>query len=128
MSRYSYTEVSTSLKIPLSTVKKRLYSARQKLRVQLQATLRETGARASCERCGGGCRGCFGKESSYNKYLSFDVRTSHNRLFSAFICNTYFMATTKLVELGDPLGASKAEGWQIRSSGGETSRLSQNQS
>ncbi len=39
MSRYSYTEVSTSLKIPLSTVKKRLYSARQKLRVQLQATL-----------------------------------------------------------------------------------------
>jgi len=46
MSRYSYTEVSTSHKIPLSTVKKRLYSARQKLRVQLQATLRETGERA----------------------------------------------------------------------------------
>lgn len=43
--RYSYTEVSTSLKIPLSTVKKRLYSARQKLRVQLQATLREAGER-----------------------------------------------------------------------------------
>jgi RNA polymerase sigma factor (sigma-70 family) len=39
--RYSYTEVSAYLKIPLSTVKKRLYSARQKLRVQLQATLWE---------------------------------------------------------------------------------------
>jgi len=43
---YSYTEVSAYLKIPLSTVKKRLYSARQKLRVQLQATLREAGERA----------------------------------------------------------------------------------
>lgn len=44
--RYSYTEVSAILKIPLSTVKKRLYSARQKLKVQLQATLREAGERA----------------------------------------------------------------------------------
>jgi RNA polymerase sigma factor (sigma-70 family) len=39
--RYTYAEVSTFLKIPLSTVKKRLYSARQKLKVQLQTTLRE---------------------------------------------------------------------------------------
>jgi RNA polymerase sigma factor (sigma-70 family) len=38
---YSYTEVSTLLKIPISTVKKRLYSARQKLRMQLEATLRD---------------------------------------------------------------------------------------
>ena len=44
--RYSYTEVSAILKIPLSTVKKRLYSARQKLKVQLQATLREAGEQA----------------------------------------------------------------------------------
>jgi RNA polymerase sigma factor (sigma-70 family) len=44
--RYSYTEVSATLKIPLSTVKKRLYSARQKLRVQLQATLRDADERA----------------------------------------------------------------------------------
>jgi len=35
--------VSAILKIPLSTVKKRLYSARQKLKVQLQASLREAG-------------------------------------------------------------------------------------
>ena len=38
---YSYNEVSTLLKIPITTVKKRLYSARQKLRMQLQATLRD---------------------------------------------------------------------------------------
>jgi len=38
---YSYNEVSTLLKIPITTVKKRLYSARQKLRRQLQATLRD---------------------------------------------------------------------------------------
>lgn len=38
---YSYNEVSAFLKIPITTVKKRLYSARQKLRMQLQATLRE---------------------------------------------------------------------------------------
>ena len=43
---YSYTEVSACLNIPLSTVKKRLYSARQKLKVQLQASLREAGERA----------------------------------------------------------------------------------
>jgi RNA polymerase sigma factor (sigma-70 family) len=38
---YSYKEVSAFLKIPLTTVKKRLHSARQKLRMQLQAALRE---------------------------------------------------------------------------------------
>ena len=38
---YSYNEVSAFLKIPVTTVKKRLYSARQKLRMQLQATLRD---------------------------------------------------------------------------------------
>ncbi|HEY6411903.1 MAG TPA: sigma-70 family RNA polymerase sigma factor, partial [Ktedonobacteraceae bacterium] len=37
---YSYNEVSAFLKIPITTVKKRLHSARQKLRMQLQATLR----------------------------------------------------------------------------------------
>jgi DNA-binding NarL/FixJ family response regulator len=37
---YSYKEVSAFLKIPITTVKKRLHSARQKLRMQLQATLR----------------------------------------------------------------------------------------
>jgi hypothetical protein len=36
---YSYNEVSAFLKIPITTVKKRLHSARQKLRVQLQAAL-----------------------------------------------------------------------------------------
>ena len=39
---YSYNEVSALLKIPLATVKKRLYSARQKLRVQLRASLHDT--------------------------------------------------------------------------------------
>jgi RNA polymerase sigma factor (sigma-70 family) len=39
--RYSYNEVSAFLKIPLTTVKKRLYSARQKLKIQLQAVLNE---------------------------------------------------------------------------------------
>jgi len=43
---YSYREVSAFLKIGLPTVKKRLYSARQKLKGQLQATLREAGERA----------------------------------------------------------------------------------
>jgi DNA-binding NarL/FixJ family response regulator len=38
---YSYKEVSAFLKIPITTVKKRLHSARQKLRMQLQATLRD---------------------------------------------------------------------------------------
>jgi RNA polymerase sigma factor (sigma-70 family) len=38
---YTYNEVSAFLKIPITTVKKRLHSARQKLRQQLQATLRE---------------------------------------------------------------------------------------
>jgi RNA polymerase sigma factor (sigma-70 family) len=42
---YSYSEVSAFLKIPLTTVKKRLYSARQKLRVQLQAALRDASER-----------------------------------------------------------------------------------
>lgn len=36
---YSYNEVSAFLRIPITTVKKRLHSARQKLRVQLQAAL-----------------------------------------------------------------------------------------
>jgi RNA polymerase sigma factor (sigma-70 family) len=36
---YSYNEVSVFLNIPITTVKKRLHSARQKLRMQLQATL-----------------------------------------------------------------------------------------
>jgi RNA polymerase sigma factor (sigma-70 family) len=36
---YSYHEVSVFLKIPITTVKKRLHSARQKLRMHLQATL-----------------------------------------------------------------------------------------
>jgi len=40
--RYSYNEMSTFLKVPLTTVKKRLYSARQKLKVQLQADLHDT--------------------------------------------------------------------------------------
>jgi len=39
---YTYNEVSTFLHIPLTTVKKRLYSARQKLRVQLRAALHDT--------------------------------------------------------------------------------------
>ena len=41
---YSYNEVSALLKIPLTTVKKRLYSARQRLRAQLQAVLNEENA------------------------------------------------------------------------------------
>lgn len=40
--RYSYNEVSALLKIPLTTVKKRLHSARRKLKVQLQASLHDT--------------------------------------------------------------------------------------
>ena len=36
---YTYNEVSAFLNIPLSTVKKRLYSARQKLKIQLRAAL-----------------------------------------------------------------------------------------
>ena len=39
---YTYNEVSAFLNIPLTTVKKRLYSARQKLRVQLRAALHDT--------------------------------------------------------------------------------------
>ena len=38
---YSYKEVSAFLKIPITTVKKRLHSARQKLRMPLQVTLRD---------------------------------------------------------------------------------------
>jgi hypothetical protein len=44
--RYSYREVSAFLKLPLITVKKRLYSARQKLKGQLQATLCDASERA----------------------------------------------------------------------------------
>jgi len=40
--RYSYNEVSALLKIPVTTVKKRLHSARRKLKVQLQASLHDT--------------------------------------------------------------------------------------
>src|SRR5258708_24236242 len=43
---YSYREVSAFLKIGLPAVRKRLYSARQKLKGQLQATLREADERA----------------------------------------------------------------------------------
>jgi RNA polymerase sigma factor (sigma-70 family) len=43
---YSYNEVSAFLKIPLTTVKKRLYSARQKLKVQLEASLHDAGENA----------------------------------------------------------------------------------
>lgn len=39
---YTYNEVSVFLNIPLTTVKRRLYSARQKLRMQLRATLHDT--------------------------------------------------------------------------------------
>ena len=39
---YTYNEVSAFLNIPLTTVKKRLYSARQKLRVHLRAALHDT--------------------------------------------------------------------------------------
>jgi RNA polymerase sigma factor (sigma-70 family) len=39
--RYTYSEVSALLNIPLTTVKKRLYSARQRLKMQLQAALRD---------------------------------------------------------------------------------------
>lgn len=38
---YSYKEVSAILKVPITTVKKRLHSARQKLRMQLESTLRD---------------------------------------------------------------------------------------
>ncbi len=38
---YSYNEVSTLLNIPLTTVEKRLHSARQKLKVQLKSALHE---------------------------------------------------------------------------------------
>jgi RNA polymerase sigma factor (sigma-70 family) len=45
--RYSYSEVSAFLQVPLTTVKKRLYSARQKLKVQLQSALHDASERAS---------------------------------------------------------------------------------
>jgi RNA polymerase sigma factor (sigma-70 family) len=44
--RYSYSEVSAFLQVPLTTVKKRLYSARQKLKVQLQSALHDASERA----------------------------------------------------------------------------------
>jgi RNA polymerase sigma factor (sigma-70 family) len=47
--RYSYNEISAFLKIPLTTVKKRLYSARQRLKVQLQAALSDDIANAKRE-------------------------------------------------------------------------------
>jgi RNA polymerase sigma factor (sigma-70 family) len=53
---YSYNEVSTVLKIPLTTVKKRLYSARQRLKGQLQAIMHEAGEHAlpSSDEAGSG--------------------------------------------------------------------------
>ena len=51
-SSYSYKEISAYLKIPLTTVKKRLYSARQRLKVQLQAVLSDEIANAKREREG----------------------------------------------------------------------------
>lgn len=48
--RYSYNEISDFLKIPLTTVKKRLYSARQRLKLQLQAALSDEIAHAKRER------------------------------------------------------------------------------
>jgi hypothetical protein len=39
---YTYNEVSAFLNIPLSTVKKRLHSARQKLKLQLRTSLSDT--------------------------------------------------------------------------------------
>ena len=50
--RYSYNEISAFLKIPLTTVKKRLYSARQRLKVQLQAALSDEIANEKREREG----------------------------------------------------------------------------
>jgi len=41
---YSYREVSASLGLPITTVKKRLHSARHRLRLQLQATLGDDSA------------------------------------------------------------------------------------
>jgi RNA polymerase sigma factor (sigma-70 family) len=49
---YSYNQMSAFLKIPLTTVKKRLYSARQRLKVQLQAALSDDSANAKRERDG----------------------------------------------------------------------------
>ena len=48
--RYSYNEISAFLKVPLTTVKKRLYSARQRLKVQLQAALSDEIANVKRER------------------------------------------------------------------------------
>lgn len=50
--RYSYNEISAYLKIPLATVKKRLYSARQRLKMQLQAALSDEIENAKREREG----------------------------------------------------------------------------
>lgn len=47
--RYSYNEISAYLKVPLTTVKKRLYSARQRLKAQLQAALSDDIANARRE-------------------------------------------------------------------------------
>jgi RNA polymerase sigma-70 factor, ECF subfamily len=47
---YSYKEVSAFLKIPITTVKKRLHSARQKLRMPLQVTLRDEIEQANASR------------------------------------------------------------------------------
>jgi Sigma-70, region 4 len=67
--RYSYNEVSALLKIPLTTVKKRLYSARQKLKVQLQAALHDTSehARRSSD-------GSEGAEICLARWWSWSIR------------------------------------------------------
>ena len=73
---YSYRELSAFLKIPLTTVKKRLYSARQKLKVQLQASLHDTieeAIRSSDETEGAeiGLARCW-------SWLILYVKTMHN--------------------------------------------------
>ncbi|HEY3230099.1 MAG TPA: sigma-70 family RNA polymerase sigma factor [Roseiflexaceae bacterium] len=67
--RYSYNEVSALLKIPLTTIKKRLYSARQKLKVQLQAALHDTSERA--RRSSDGAEGA---ESCLARWWSWSIR------------------------------------------------------
>ena len=71
--RYSYNEVSAFLKIPLSTVKKRLYSARQKLKVQLQASLHDTGEHA--RRSSDGAEVCLAR---WWNWLILYVKAMHD--------------------------------------------------
>jgi len=66
---YSYTEVSAFLKTSLTTVKKRLHSARQKLKVQLQAALRDASERA--RRASDGAEGA---EIGLGRWWSWVIR------------------------------------------------------